>query len=84
MVMVDILKFVGSLSGKNVMPLCAKHEPKAHLQQTGRKELYIVYIHCSECGFTAWMHPDAYYDMMVDFMIEEVEENILKGDKRCD
>jgi hypothetical protein len=80
--MPDIFKIAAALTMGNVMPLCAKHEPKAYLQQTGRKGLYIVYIRCNECGFTAWMHPNAYYDMMVEFMLDEVGESILKGDEK--
>jgi hypothetical protein len=77
LVVKEMPDIVGSLSGKNVMPLCAKHEPKASLQKEGGG--YIVFVHCDECRFTAWIHPDAYYDMMVDFMLEEVEESIREG-----
>jgi hypothetical protein len=71
---VDLRSAAASLRGDNVKPLCARHEPKASLQREGRG--FIVFIHCSECKFTAWMHPNSYYDMMVDNMIEEVEEDI--------
>jgi hypothetical protein len=78
--MTDIFKLAeGWLTPKNVMPLCAKHEPKASLQKEGSG--YIVFVHCDECRFTAWIHPDTYYDMMVDDMLDEVGESILKGEE---
>lgn len=79
--MADIFNIAaGFLTGKNVMPLCAKHEPKASLQKEGGR--YIVFVHCDECRFTAWIHPDTYMDMMVEDMLDEVGESILKGDQR--
>jgi hypothetical protein len=78
--MADIFNLVGSLEGKNVMPLCAKHEPKASLQKESGG--YIVFVHCDECRFTAWIHPDTYMDMMVEDMLDEVGDRILKEDQR--
>lgn len=73
--MPDIFKIAAGLAAGSVMPLCAKHEPKASLQKMSGG--YIVYVHCDECRFTAWIHPNTYYDMMVEDMLDEVGESIL-------
>ena len=72
--MPDIFKIAAGLTVGNARPLCAKHEPKASLQKMSGGHL--VCIHCDECHFTAWVHPNTYYDMMVEDMLDEVDESI--------
>lgn len=68
------MDILGSLSGASVKSLCSNHHPKASRQRI--EGGYTIYVHCDNCNFTAWVHLDAYYDMMVDNMLDEVDESI--------
>ena len=46
----------------NFRPACKKHRPVASLDTN--EDGTCVIITCKNCGFTAWMHPDAYKEMI--------------------
>jgi len=55
----DIKKAYDNLS---FLPKCDNHKPVASLDTN--EDGTCVVIYCKNCGFTAWMHPDAYEEMM--------------------
>ncbi len=53
---------VKKLYDESFMPTCKNHKPVASLDTN--EDGTCVVITCKNCGFIAWMHPDAYKEMM--------------------